>query len=271
MNYSDLLAATCIAAKMGKQAADPLKIRSEFEDAAAREEILREHADRMQRLAKEREENEPQNFGSYVGTTANSLLNPIPGSLPEAVIRGTGMGIGGALGSSLGASRTGATPEVISAVSGSMDPKTVEHFRKRLMDRGVSNPDEVLKLLKREKPYVSSANLHLDRGAFKGHAGTIREELANTAKQLKDFKSPKRWRVGGSIAGAIAGGAVTGLPFAIKAVFDKLRGGEGALNAKAKMEESIAQSQELQHQREKMLRQLDTAHTSATNSEGVSA
>jgi len=296
VNYADALAAVCVAAKMSKQAADPLKIRSEFEDAAEREKILRDYAGRMGGLSKEREEREPQSFGSYVGTGVGKVLNPLPSSLLEAGVRGGGAAIGGALGANWGARRSGATPEVIESIVGQYSTKgdsPLKHLRTRLSSR-LKDPaavEAVIKNLGSLGPSESSKALHLGgetrhkwlndfvnkmfgvspeaakmRSQLGKLAPVIREEMAALGKQLGSEKMPvmpKRWRVGGAIGGALAGAAVTGIPFAVKALFDKARGGEGAVVARKKMEEALAESEELQAKREALLKQLETEGAAA--------
>lgn len=271
MEYADLLAATCVAAK---QAADLTAARQDFETSASRERVLRDYIDRMQDLAKDRESAEPQGVSDYIGAGAGKMLSPIPGSWGEAALRGAGAGIGGAIGASMGENLTGSTPEVISGVVGKMPEGKKDlgrHLAKRLRERGIPSgrATQILKQLRKLDPESSAWELKGLRSTevgeplakilnrSEGSRKIVRGELVNVAKQLGEkFELPRRWTLGGGIAGAVAGGALAGLPFAVKALYDKYRGGEGAVSARSKAQEALEEANALSRQREHLLKRI---------------
>jgi hypothetical protein len=94
--------------------------------------------------------------------------------------------------------------------------------------------------------------------------GRVRGEVANVMGQTATKPGPIaelipkiRWHgVGGALAGAGLVGALTGLPFAIRALLQKHKGGEGAERARAEAQEAIEQAENMSEGRGRLLAKL---------------
>lgn len=87
----------------------------------------------------------------------------------------------------------------------------------------------------------------------------VRREIKNVLSQTAERSlAPKvnLFRIGGTLAGIGAAGAITGIPLAIRALFQKSQGGESAVRARGEAKRLTSQAEEMQKLREQLLKGL---------------
>ncbi len=310
MELAAELALTCVTCQV-KRAAEPelSDIRSRFESSAARERLLRRHAERWNQLAQERAEAEDTSLGGYAGTALQRSI-PVPHTTGEAVTRLGGIGAGGLAGYLYGRGLEGMDPaeakRIFSPVGGRGPGKGTPiqeqlqrlHERLRAEGKVVGDPTNVLNRLRTasgaeiaealgERAMPTSIPKSLDEvknliknrgytepssalrseleGAFgKGSIGSIREEVRNVAQQTarkpgmlaEILPGFSRKGLKGALIGGAGMAALTGIPFVLKALYDKMYGGEAAVRARGRAQQVLGEAEGLSGEREKLLRQL---------------
>lgn len=109
---------------------------------------------------------------------------------------------------------------------------------------GISRPGSSLK--SRLTGLVGEANMPRLRSSFSRHL--------DPEKSLASRLS--RYRVGGAVGGALAGGAIAGLPFIIRALMQKRHGGEAAVRARGQAGEASQKAEGESQHREDILNKL---------------
>jgi hypothetical protein len=97
-----------------------------------------------------------------------------------------------------------------------------------------------------------------------GPVGGVKREVKNVIRQnpmkvgpLKEMIPKINWHgVGGGLAGAALGSAISGLPFAVRALWQKSQGGEGAVRARGEAQGAVEQAEDLAAKRDRLLAKL---------------
>jgi hypothetical protein len=97
-----------------------------------------------------------------------------------------------------------------------------------------------------------------------GPIGGVRQEVKNVIRQtpmkvgpIKELIPKINWHgVGGGLLGAGIGSAISGLPFAVRALWQKSQGGEGAVRARGEAQEATEQAEDLAAKRDRLLARL---------------
>lgn len=312
MDLAAELALTCVTSCVKRAAAPALPdIRSQFESSAAKERLLRSHAERWNQLAQERAEAEDTSLGGYAGTALKRSI-PVPHTTGEALTRLGGIGAGALGGYMYGKGLEGLDPTDVKRVFSPMGGKgsagkstPIQEQLKRMVRPGASGADELIEGLRttpgkdiaealgdravptslpksldevknliKNRGYVAPSSPLRTKleGAFGGGSiPLIREEVENIARQTAKKPGviaqllPSLSRKG--LKGALVGGgtmaALTGVPYVLKALYDKMYGGEAAVRARGRAQEALGQAEELAGGREKLLRQLPKPEAAA--------
>jgi len=295
MTLAEELARTCVSA-LRKQAADeaPAAAREQFETSTLRERLLRRHGERLQELAKSRAAEEDTSPGGYAETAAKRLF-PMPHTVGEAAVRLPAMLAGGAYGHYLARPYETSSADVIHSVLAGkaglagkgkgvkappvpqLEKRVIEYLTEqgkapdvasdtaqRLLRRlGVQRPEhvegalEVLPIFDRAK---SKALRQEITGAL-GEKGLpfLRREIGligePEVKTLAQRLGRLRW--GGALAGGLAAGALTGIPYMARALYQKRQGGEAAVRARAEAQQALEAAGQEGSKREEILKQLE--------------
>jgi hypothetical protein len=276
-----------------KRGIDPdlLESRTKFDALVTKEDVARRHAERLKDLARARTMNEDTSLGGYANTFMERMA-PVPSTLTEAAVRFPLTGLAGAGGFRVGKSYESMDPHDLMRVLSPSNSKERKVLIKNLTGRfspATTTPDQVKKmvaLIREAGPQVSSRALrerslpnavqaHLpaflggdeERAAkvIRSRLGEhrveiLREELGNMASQLQKDKLLPTFRGGrwlGGAAGLALGTALTGLPFALRAMALKSQGGDAAVRSRARMQASLSEAEEASKARERILRALE--------------
>lgn len=255
------------------------KTRTKFESLAARERLLRSQAKEWEELARARAEREEP---GYLNTFTQRML-PVPHTLGEAVTRTVLTGGAGYGGYRLATKTEPFNREAINRVLGAArsSDNTVRPIVSNLSDiYGEAKAQELFKTMRQAEPEVLSkalreadifsqkgiatpesmlrAKMNVTLGDQGGPAGRarIRNEINNLFQQAsKEKLIPKlnlrRWA--GTLSGLALGSLVSGLPFALNALYRKGEGGEAAHRAKQESKKMKAEAIRLAAEREKLL------------------
>lgn len=266
-------------------------MRDEFEHSALQEQVLRNHAQRLEELAAQRAAREDTSPTGYAETFAKRLA-PIPHTGGEAAIRLPAMIAGGVAGARFGKGFEGMDPAGLERVFSPLDPDKINPVVQRFEDlrSGPLHSEALLKDM-RTMPGEEIADAfkerHLPFSGGRGKAlrgrlvntvgeqnmGRLRSAIGNLVRQTapKDGVAAKgfsKFRVGGAIGGALAGGALAGLPFAIRALLQKRKGGEAAVRARNQSSNALQKAEGESQHREDILNKLP-AKSAASLSEMV--
>lgn len=290
MDFATELAQLCIMVKSG-EGPDLPGIREKFEALGSKERLLRAHAGRYSALASARATDEDTSLSGYASTAAKRL-SPIPYTGAEALVRGPAAIAGGVLGYQFG-KKTEGIPKadlqrVLSPVSekggkgSALLQRLTEVLKEKKQFPGATVPkaQRLIRQLSLEKPSIVSDALReryfgapsqkavgvqdvINKALGPRGVETLRTEIpsiaSQTAKkgigeQIASTLRPRR--IAGVAGGALAGGAVAGLPWLINALYQKQYGGEAAARARSRSEEALEQAEQLSQSREDLLSQL---------------
>lgn len=295
MTLAEELALTCVSA-LRKQAAETAPFATErerFETSTRREELLRRHAERLQELARSRAAEEDVTPGGYVETAAKRLL-PVPHTLGEAAVRVPAMLAGGAYGRYLARPYETPAADVIHSVlagkaaPGPKGPKgmaAVPPLEKRVADylteQGAAPDvakDTAQRLLRRlgvQRPEHVEGALEVLPIFDRAKSKALRQEIARSLgekglpflrREISLLGEPEvktlsqrlgRLRWGGAMAGGLAAGALTGLPYVARALYQKRRGGEAAARAYADAQAAVEAANREWAAREEILKGVE--------------
>ena len=269
------------------KAADLTGMRDEFENSALKEKALRQHAQRLEDLAARRAANEDTSASGYANTLA-ARLAPVPHTMGEAAVRVPGMIAGGVLGHEFGKSFEPLEAEGLERVFSPLGGKGQENIGKavearmagmggdpikikELMDKLLTTPgEEISGALRRPVPMItprggSQALRQEFAGALRGEGkiNNFQKIIGNLVRQTGSKDKAKavlpalsKYRLGGAAGGALLGGAALGLPFAIRALFQKRHGGEAAVRARGQASRAIGSAEGESKHREDLLNKL---------------
>lgn len=287
VQVAEKLAAICIAAKLEKRAENPTlpETRGQFEGLVGQERVLRQHADRLRELARSRAQEEDTSAGGYLNTLLERLA-PVPHTFGEAAVRVPGMIAGGVVGHQAGKELfEPISPDDIHRALLPAERKGRLPFERNVHEvlkaRGKRvNMEDLIRTLRKHTPEEVSSALRMKVIPFRtqtahqlrkslldklGPEGVslLRRELRSVAKDTasKDLLATmtqglRPHRLGGALVGAAAGGALTGIPFALRALYLKRTGGEAAARARAEMESTLQQAEQTAGKREELLKGL---------------
>jgi hypothetical protein len=261
---------------------DLTRTRSKFESLAARERLLRAHSKKWEDLAAARAEREEP---GYLDTFTKRMI-PIPHTLGEAATRAAISGLTGYGGYSLAAKTEPIDLDELNQVIGATRSKeqTLRPIESNLADLfGKDRAVNLVRRLRKADPEVASEALREtdifspskdvrklrirlnrdlgpegNKGKMLGSKlrGRIKSEIGNLFKQTQEegFIPKLNWRrLGGAGAGIALGSVLSGIPFALHALYRKGEGGEAAYRAKQEAQRITDEANALAAEREALL------------------
>jgi hypothetical protein len=291
MKLSEELAKTCIDARLEKTAQEPdlQEARRRFEDLTSREQLHRRQAARLKGLARRRARREEGR--GYLAAGAERLSPLSMRSIPEALLRAPLIAGGGAAGYAAARHFEPVSPSDLMRVIQPAEPENMKSIFRALIRTGLSR-DQALSLvtgMQASDPKAVAMALGNLPSAVKAAPAiekiplvgsgvaqrlreaeglrqawgepvrqTLREQILNIARQTAPEEGvarllPKWRRMGGAAGGLALASALTGIPFALKAMWQKMYGGEDAARAEAEARRSLGLAEQTAGAREKIL------------------
>jgi hypothetical protein len=172
-------------------------------------------------------------------------------------------GMGGDLGGGMARQRTGnIATRLTTYLEEAKNPEAEASAKKLVQWLSTQRPELVAGALQpRPLPLFDRSKSHairskLEQSLGEGGIPFLRREInllgEPEAKSMASRLGRLRW--GGAAAGGLAAGALAGIPFAIKALLQKKRGGEAAVRAQEEARQAIEGAEQEQTKREDLLK-----------------